>query len=126
MGILGEDQVAAIDRIVFHPDFVDSVSIAVAVVFVIVLRIRRRRYRAITDDGFWSTTTGTDFITGGGLFPLLALAASFFSDRLLENIVRHDHIVLPIAGVFSFFAIIHAALRETGPIRAGAPEQASQ
>ncbi|MDR5799100.1 MULTISPECIES: hypothetical protein [Caballeronia] len=123
MGLLGDKQVEFIEGIIFHADFVDTVSLIVAVAFVIIARRRRRRFRAATDTGFWSMTTGTDFVTGGGLFPLLALAASFFSERLLTNLVHHDHIVLPLAGISSFFAIVHMALHETGPVKTGAAEQ---
>ncbi|MCB4350159.1 hypothetical protein LA345_40915 (plasmid) [Burkholderia vietnamiensis] len=124
MGLLNDKQVEFIEAIIFHADFVDTVSLIVAAIFVFIARKRRKQHRSATYAGFWSMTTGTDFVTGGGLFPLLALAASFFSERLLANLVHHDHIVLPLAGISSFFAIVHVALQETGPVKAGVPESA--
>ncbi|CAG9235879.1 membrane hypothetical protein [Paraburkholderia tropica] len=126
MGLLSDEQMAVINRIVFHPDFVDTVSIAVAIVFVIIFHKRRKRNRPLEYAGFPSVTTGIDFLTGAGLFPLIALAMAFFSERLLHNLVKHDHIVFVIAGMFAFFAIIEVAKRETGPLTKGAAQAVRQ
>ena len=68
-------------------------------------------YNRATGQHWISRQTGLDLANGVSLFPLLLLALSVFSTKLLHVVVSSNKLILAVAGAVALFAILEKRQR---------------
>lgn len=82
-------------------NWVDDGTFVVAIGYALVRHFRRQPRKA-----FRSGATRKDFLDGTALFPLFVLSLSLFSDRLTQDLLHANKLILSVAGVVAILAVL--------------------